>query len=215
LYEARGHKWSDDRKIAAFRYSLFATIKNRLAAQLELPTKYSQFLRVVQQLSSRSAFAPSTSSAPRASTIPARPSNARSDPMDLSQVEINTIRPVSPLRRPSSPRARSTSPAIRDQYRKAGKCVRCGSEDHWVHNCPLDPYKSTVSGKKVTIAAVNDASDDDYYNTDDFEPDVYDRYSSDGILEYDPGSDCDPNGYDPNDPLGPDNWERQLAKQRR
>jgi hypothetical protein len=217
LYEARGHKWSDDRKIAAFRYGLSATIKNRLAAQLELPTKYSRFLRVVQQLSSRSAFAPSTSSAPPTPrALPsthARPSNARSDPMDLSQVEINTIRPASP-RRSSSPRARSTSPAIRDQYRQASKCVRCGSKDHWVHNCPLDPYKSTVSGKKVTIAAVNDASDDNHYNTDDFEPDVYDRYSSDGIPEYDPGSDCDPNGYDPNDPLGPDNWERQLAKQR-
>ena len=119
LYEARGHKWSDDRKIAAFRYSLSTTIKNRLAAQLELPTKYSRFLRVVQQLSSRSAFAPSTSSAPPApralpSSTHARPSNARSDPIDLSQVEINTIRPVSPLRRPSSPRARSTSPTIRD-----------------------------------------------------------------------------------------------------
>ena len=32
LYEAKGHKWSDDRKIAAFRYSLSTTIKNRLAA---------------------------------------------------------------------------------------------------------------------------------------------------------------------------------------
>jgi hypothetical protein len=118
LYKARGHKWSDDRKIASFRYGLSATIKNRLAAQLELPTKYSQFLRVVQQLSSRSAFAPSTSSAPLApralpSSTHARPSNTRADPIDLSQVEINTIRPVSPYRS-SSPRARSTSPAIRD-----------------------------------------------------------------------------------------------------
>ena len=96
MYEARGHKWSDDRKIAAFRYSLFATIKNRLAAQLKLPTKYSRFLRVVQQLSSRSAFAPSTSSAPPApralpSSTHARPSNARSDLIDLSTVDISAI----------------------------------------------------------------------------------------------------------------------------
>jgi hypothetical protein len=43
---------------------------------------------------------------------------------------------------------------------------------------------------------------------------VYNQYSSDSILEYDPGSDCNLNGYNPNDPLGPNNWERQLAKQR-
>ena len=34
---------------------------------------------------------------------------------------------------------------------------------------------------------------------------MYDRYSSDSILEYDPGSDCDLNGYNPNDLLGLDN----------
>jgi hypothetical protein len=42
---------------------------------------------------------------------------------------------------------------------------------------------------------------------------VYDRYSSDGGNdEYDPGDNCDPDGYDLADPLGLDNWERQLAK---
>ena len=122
--------------------------------------------------------------------------------MDLSQVEINTIRPVSPCRS-SSPRARSTSPAIRDQYRKASRCVRCSKEDHWVHNCPLDPYKSTVSGKKVIIVAVNNTSNND--NIDDFKLNVYNRYSSDSILEYDPSSDYNLNRYDPNNLLRPDN----------
>jgi hypothetical protein len=41
---------------------------------------------------------------------------------------------------------------------------------------------------------------------------VYDRYSSDGSAEYDPGDNCDLDGYNLADPLGLDNWERQLAK---
>ncbi len=44
LYEAKGHNWDDDRKISAFRFGLNATIKNRLAQQLELPSTYPKFL---------------------------------------------------------------------------------------------------------------------------------------------------------------------------
>lgn len=123
LYEARGHKWSDDRKIAAFRYGLSATIKNRLATQLELPTKYSRFLRVVQQLSSRSAAAPSA--LPSAQHHVPRPSNTRGDPMDLSSLEIGAIDvvPIQPTR------VRPTSPA-RQSYKESGACMRCGSYDH-------------------------------------------------------------------------------------
>ena len=40
-----------------------------------------------------------------------------------------------------APRARSISPARRDQYREQGRCVRCGSYDHWVGTCPLQPHK--------------------------------------------------------------------------
>jgi len=32
--------------------------------------------------------------------------------------------------------------------------------------------------------------------------------------EYDPGDNCDPNGYNPSDPMGLDNWEGQLAKKK-
>jgi hypothetical protein len=161
LYEARGHKWSDDRKIAAFRYGLSATIKNRLAAQLELPNKYSRFLRVVQQLSSRSAVTPSLLSATNTSHH-ARPSNTRADPMDLSTLEIGAINTVNTPSSPSS-RARSTSPAERQRRRSLGRCVRCGSQGHWVKDCPLQAYKAST-GRTVTIEAIND--DDDGYDND-------------------------------------------------
>jgi hypothetical protein len=94
LYEAKGHNWDDDRKIAAFRFGLNSTIKNRLAQQLELPSTYPKFLRAVQKLSSRSGTTPSGSTntfqqhVPRLSNS-ANLSNRNGDPMDLSQLDVN------------------------------------------------------------------------------------------------------------------------------
>jgi hypothetical protein len=167
LYEARGHKWSNNCKIAAFRYSLSGTIKNRLAAQLELPTKYSRFLRVVQQLSSRFAFAPAAPIAPSVPSAPsaapfarfARPSNARSDPMDLSTIDIGAI-DVSP----PPARVRPASPA-RQTYGESGVCMRYGSYDHWLEECPRPARLSSASrlagslGKRVLVRAPDYDSD--------------------------------------------------------
>ncbi len=94
LYEAKGHNWDDDRKISAFRFRLNATIKNRLAQQLELPSTYPKFLQAVQKLSSRSGtiLAPAAPSGPSNALQQHRQSNATAtrygDPMDVSQVDI-------------------------------------------------------------------------------------------------------------------------------
>jgi hypothetical protein len=170
LYEARGHKWSDDRKIAAFRYGLSTTIKNRLATQLELPTKYSKFLRVVQQLSSRSA-APSTLPSAHAQHHVSRPSNARADPMDLSTLEIGAIDVA--FTQPT--RVRPTSPT-RQSYKESGACMRCGSYDHWLDECLVPARLSSASrsagssGKKVLVRAqdynLDTASEASSWNSD-------------------------------------------------
>ena len=63
---------------------------------------------------------------------------------------INTISAITePLQSssPSTNRARSTSPAERQLRRKQGNCVRCGSREHWVKDCDIQPYKDT--GKLV------------------------------------------------------------------
>jgi hypothetical protein len=48
LYEARGQDWPDVNKISTFRNGLNSTLRNRLAQQLNLPRKYSDFVRIVQ-----------------------------------------------------------------------------------------------------------------------------------------------------------------------
>jgi hypothetical protein len=74
LYEAKDHKWDDDRRIDAFHQGLNTTIKNRLAQQLTLPTTYRKFFKTVQKLSSRSGYASmlvaSMSTAPNTSYRP-------------------------------------------------------------------------------------------------------------------------------------------------
>jgi hypothetical protein len=101
--------------------------------------------------------------------------------------------------RPSSPsssfhtnsRVRSISPAERQQLRKQGKCIRCGSSEYWVKDCDIEPYKRKVpppgpkiivgeNGRKVRVCMVND-SDSDGYDSD---------YS---IGPYGPDSDSDSN----------------------
>jgi len=123
LYKARGQDWQDVNKISTFRNGLNSTLRNRLAQQLNLPRKYSDFIRIAQQLSSRSS-----SSVPQSSASGNSHSNSHGNhhtkPIDLNIVSINSID------QSSSPHARSISPQRRKQLRKEGRWVQCSSHDH-------------------------------------------------------------------------------------
>lgn len=159
LYEARGQNWPDVNKISTFRNGLNSTIRGRLAQQLNLPRRYADFVRVVQQLSG-SGFGSSSSTARPLNTLPPAASSSRptGEPMEIGYIgAIDTPdRPTSP----SSPRARSISLQRREQYRKEGRCVRCGSYDHWVASCPQQAHKPG----KVVIAAINDDDNSDTWS---------------------------------------------------
>jgi hypothetical protein len=136
LYEAAAQNWPDTQKILVFRNGLSLAIQDRLDQQINLPSDYPGFLRVVQQLSSRySAPASGQHSTPR--TILQPPQRPSGDAMDLNTVAFNTIG----ISRPSGTRARSISPVQRQSLRQEGKCVRCGSLNHWVAVCPQEPYR--------------------------------------------------------------------------
>lgn len=142
LHEARGQTWHDVNKISLFRNGLSPTIRNRLAQQLELPRTYQEFLRVVQQLASRSG-APSQPSQPFASRPHApsisRPLQHAPEPMDVSS--MNQIYAFEETALAPAPAARSMSPTLREQYRLQGRCVRCGSYSHWVKDCIVKPFQ--------------------------------------------------------------------------
>jgi hypothetical protein len=152
LYEANGQSWPDVNKISSFRNGLNSAIRSRLAQQLVLPRVYADFLRTVQQLSSKTA-APPYQTAPRIA----------SDPMDISELTINVVTPAIGTLTSSEPispamPARSTSKELRQLYRQTGRCVRCGSQDHFIKNCSLAPASTATgsgSGKWVTTAAID------------------------------------------------------------
>jgi len=151
LYEARSQDWPDINKISVFRNGLNSTIRGRLNQQLNLPARYPEFVRIVQQLSGWSTTTPTTtSSALVHSSQPHRP-----EPMDINSISLNAINIV-------PTRACSVSPARREQYRKEGQCVRCGSHDHWVGNCPLQPYKKQTGRRTLPIESDSDEMDSDW-----------------------------------------------------
>jgi hypothetical protein len=51
--------------------------------------------------------------------------------------------------------ARSISPTRREQYRKEGRCVRCGSYDHWVGSCTFQPAR-----RQTAVRIIRDLTDD-------------------------------------------------------
>ncbi len=68
--------------------------------------------------------------------------------LDISSLEVSALNPL-----PDRQRAASTSPELRWDRRKQGLCVRCGSQDHWVHHCSLLPYSRTASPSATPLPA--------------------------------------------------------------
>jgi hypothetical protein len=139
LFEAKGHDWPDANKIITFRSGLSSSLRKSLSTQLALPTDYPGYLSVVQQLNRR-LF---TSSSPSGFAAAAHATHAP-DKMDLSAVNVSSV---------NATRARSTSPSQRETLRKQGKCVRCGSNRHWVSSCSVRPFISTAAATPVSAAA--------------------------------------------------------------
>jgi hypothetical protein len=154
LYEAGGQSWPDVNKISSFRNGLNSSLRSRLAQQLVLPRIYSEFLRICQQLASKTA-APPYEHAPKIA-------HHSSDPMDVSELTIGSIT-SSFSSTPSV--ALSTSKETRQLYRQTGRCIRCGSQEHHIKDCNLAPAKATPG--KALIAAVNDDDSGTYSESDD------------------------------------------------
>jgi hypothetical protein len=160
LYEAGGQSWPDVNKISSFRNGLNSALRSRLAQQLILPRIYSEFLRICQQLSSKTA-APPYATAPKLA----------SDPMDVSELTIGALTPGTTALTPvinmppgvtTQIGAISSDLIVRPNYRQTGQCFRCGSSSHRVKDCLKS---SSSTGKRVTIAAIND--DSSIYDSDD------------------------------------------------
>jgi hypothetical protein len=96
LYEASGQDWPDINKISVFRNGLSSMVRNRLAQQLNLPQKYPDFIRIVQQLAGRGTStyhspAEASGSSHSHSFQPRAIAQRSYDAMDTSVIDIATI----------------------------------------------------------------------------------------------------------------------------
>jgi hypothetical protein len=121
LYEANADTWPDDAKITALTGGLNKEAKQRLNAQLNLPTKYNDFVRVLLTLEGQY--------------------DTRNDTRHTEQQGSNAMEweKTTILQGKTAP---AVNPAQRQEWRNQGKCVRCGSSSHWVQRCKYQPTQS-------------------------------------------------------------------------
>lgn len=122
LYEAGANAWPDDARITTLVGGLNKYTRQRLDAQLTLPTNYDDFVRTLQTLGNQ--FGP----------VHNDNSNGNGNAMEWEPVSVS---------------ATKTAPAVsreqRQTWRDQGKCVRCGSNKHWVKECKSLPTRSRSS----------------------------------------------------------------------
>jgi hypothetical protein len=145
LHEAKGRDWPPAVKISTFRQGLNASIQRALDSQLQLPDQYPEFLQATQRLATRSATYSGSRTAP----------TTQHDKMDLSAVGINTVELAT-----VDTRAKAVSPQQREQWRRAGCCVRCGSQNHWVQSCPKQSTLGMLTNSDTEFAPI---TEEDYY----------------------------------------------------
>ena len=130
LFEAEADDWPDNAKITTLVGGLNKDTKQRLNGQLTLPTEYNDFVRMLLTLGNHFGTY-----------------HTKDNGMDWqsSKVAAGKIAPA-------------VSTEQQQQWRDEGKCVRCGSKDHWVTKCKYQPTRSrsssASSGSSVKVKGV-------------------------------------------------------------
>jgi len=85
LYKAEAQNWSDDAKVALLRRQLNDKMKRRLRTQITIPSTYTEFVKILQQLDDGDSHGYSSSQ-----QTYHKPTKA-GDPMDIGRIGINSI----------------------------------------------------------------------------------------------------------------------------
>lgn len=146
LLEAQGWKWDDAVRKGYLKAAISRELKDRLVTQEE-PEKYSDFVGQLRRISDR--MQELKVSGPRWNrTIryegqrqPQYTTHPSADVMEWEPTRTTAMAGNKPLKQ--TQRAVSISQVERQKRRENGACVRCGSMDHWVADCPLAPAISS------------------------------------------------------------------------
>jgi hypothetical protein len=122
LFEAGADEWPDDAKITTLVGSLNKFTRQRVNAQIDLPTSYDDFVKMLQNLGNQ--FGPSYG-------VDNNDSSRRTGKSgEMDWIKTAVVR---------KGRADWVSEEQRQERYQMGKCVRCGRAGHFVDKCNLHP----------------------------------------------------------------------------
>jgi hypothetical protein len=148
LFEAGADSWSDDAKITTLVSGLNKETRQRLDGQLTLPVTYDAFVRMMMTLGSRFGQSYEGRSNDNGYSRGRASSKNNGNAMEWEQVHTSAAK-VAPV----------ASREQRQAWRDTGKCVRCGSKNHWVNRCKYQATRSRSSS--ASSAKSMDSSDTD------------------------------------------------------
>jgi hypothetical protein len=129
MFEAGADSWPDNAKITTLVGGLNKYTRQRIDRQFTLPTTYNEFIQMLQTLGNQ--FGPIYSNG-----------NGNGNAMEWESVRVSATRNAPHVTREQ-----------RQLWRDNGKCVRCGSGNHWVKTCDHQPTRgrSFSSSSKSSI----------------------------------------------------------------
>lgn len=122
MFEAGAESWPDSAKITTLVGGLNKYTRQRIDGQLSLPTDYNGFVRILQTLGNQFGHSYGNGNGN---------DNGNGNRMEWEPMSVSTSR-IAPV----------VSREQRQDWRDAGKCVRCGSKKHWVKDCDRQPTRS-------------------------------------------------------------------------
>jgi hypothetical protein len=137
-YEADASSWPDASRVTTLHHGLRPTLRQFLEESSDslFSQSYDHYVELVQSLDRRSRR-PQPVQKPASHPPP-------SDPMDISAVRVNAVRPTRSTS-PASSVSSSTS-SIRFERRmyrlENSLCLCCGADDHWISKCPKSRTRS-------------------------------------------------------------------------
>lgn len=134
-YEADATTWPDISRVTTLHRGLRSILRQTLEESNDslFILSYDEYIELVQSVDRRTRRSQPAQKLPQNLT-----QNSRTEPMDMDPVQVNALHVPTPTSSftPSSTRSRSSSPDRRSFRLKNNLCLYCGSQDHWIADCP-------------------------------------------------------------------------------
>jgi hypothetical protein len=150
MLEAHGWKWDDQVRKGYLKAAINRELRDRLVTQEE-PVLYSDYVGQLRRISDNLQEIKAWDARRNRITRPGNHLNTPPQPLTrpaTDEMDWEPTRTVAaaltkqPQQRRRAPRS---SDAERQKRREDGACVRCGSMEHWVANCPFDAAVSATT----------------------------------------------------------------------